>query len=155
MWIINFFPSWFATLLWTAGVGLMIAGVFLKSIPLVKNYNLPVKLGGAALFVVGIFLAGVYANEQKWLDRVKELEAKVKVAEEKSAATNVEIQDRVVTKTKIVKEKGDEVIKYVDNVIVKKEEIIKYIERCPVPKDIVDAHNAAAVLNKSAESVKK
>lgn len=155
MWIINFLPSWFATLLWTAGIGLMVAGFFLKSIPLVKNYNLPVKLAGAALFVAGIFLSGVYANEEKWLARVKELEAQVKIAEEKSAATNIQIQDRVVTKTKVVKEKGEDIIKYVDNVIVKKEEIVKYIERCPVPKDIIDAHNAAATLNNAAGESKK
>ena len=86
--------------------------------------------------------------------RVKELEEKVKIAEEKSKEKNVEIQEKVVTQTKVVKEKGKDIIQYIDREVVKKEEIVKYIENCPVPKDIIDAHNAAAILNKATE-VKK
>jgi hypothetical protein len=38
---------------------------------------------------------------------------------------------------------------------VRIEEVIKYIEKCPVPKEIIDAHNAAALMNKAAEGGKK
>ena len=57
-------------------------------------------------------------------------------------------------KTKVVKEKGRDIIQYIDREIVKKEEIVKFVENCPIPKDIIDAHNAAATLNKATE-VKK
>ena len=62
--------------------------------------------------------------------------------------------EKIVRKDKIIKQKGDDIIKYIDREIVKKEEVIKYIENCPVPKDIIDAHNAAATLNKAAEAKK-
>ena len=80
----------------------------------------------------------------------KEMEAKVAQAEAKSANTNVEIQEKIVEKTKVIREKGRDIIQYIDKEVVKKEEVIKYIENCPVPKEIIDLHNQAAELNKGA-----
>ncbi len=74
--------------------------------------------------------------------------------EEKSKEKNVEIQEKVVTQTKVVKEKGKDIIQYIDREVVKKEEVVKFIENCPIPKDIIDAHNAAATLNKAIEAKK-
>ena len=54
----------------------------------------------------------------------------------------------------VEKEKGKDIVQYIDREIVKKEEIVKYIEQCPVPKEIIDLHNQATELNKAAE-VKK
>jgi hypothetical protein len=99
-------------------------------------------------------MEGGIVNEAKWEARVKELEEKVKIAEEKSTEKNVEIQEKVVTQTKVVREKGRDIIQYIDREVVKKEEVVKFIENCPIPKDIIDAHNAAATLNKATE-VKK
>jgi len=82
------------------------------------------------------------------------MEAKVAQAEAKSANTNVEIQEKIVEKTKVIREKGRDIIKYIDKEVVKKEEVIKYIENCPVPKEIIDLHNQAAELNKAAEAKK-
>ena len=82
------------------------------------------------------------------------MEEKVKLAEEQATNKNIEIQEKIVTKTKIVKEKGKDIVQYIDREIVKKEEIVKYIEQCPVPKEIIDLHNQATELNKAAE-VKK
>jgi len=72
----------------------------------------------------------------------------------------------VVEKTRVVREKGEEIIKYIDKwntkeVMVegperiKREEVIKYIENCPVPAAVIDAHNAAAILNRAAQGDKK
>jgi hypothetical protein len=71
-------------------------------------------------------------------------------AEAQSANKNIEIQEKIVEKTKVIRERGRDIIQYIDKEVVKKEEVIKYIENCPVPKEIIDAHNAAAVLNKAA-----
>ena len=49
----------------------------------------------------------------------------------------------------------NDIIKYIDREIVKKEEVVKFVENCPIPKDIVDQHNAAARLNKMIEEGKK
>jgi hypothetical protein len=38
---------------------------------------------------------------------------------------------------------------------VRIEEVIKYIENCPVPKELINIHDAAAALNKPAGEPKK
>jgi hypothetical protein len=88
---------------------------------------------------------------------VAEMEAKVREAEAKAKETNVVIQEKVVEKTKVIKEKAKTQIEYVDRVVTQDKEIVKYIENCPVPKIIIDEHNKAATppevikqLNKAA-----
>ena len=151
MWLLNLMPDWFYHLIVIVSIlGLIVASV-LKFVPFVSTYRLPIQVISALLLVFGVWMEGGIVNEAKWEARVKELEEKVKIAEEKSTEKNVEIQERVVTQTKVVKEKGRDIIQYIDREIVKKEEIVKFVENCPIPKDIIDAHNAAATLNKAIE----
>jgi len=151
MWLLNLMPDWFYHLIVIVSIlGLIVASV-LKFVPFVSTYRLPIQVISALLLVFGVWMEGGIVNEAKWEARVKELEEKVKIAEEKSTEKNVEIQERVVTQTKVVKEKGRDIIQYIDREVVKKEEIVKFIENCPIPKDIIDAHNAAATLNKAIE----
>ena len=154
MWLLNLMPDWFYHLIVILSIlGLIVASV-LKFVPFVSTYRLPIQVISVLLLVFGVWMEGGIVNEAKWEARVKELEEKVKIAEEKSTEKNVEIQERVVTQTKVVREKGRDIIQYIDREVVKKEEIVKFIENCPIPKDIIDAHNAAATLNKAIE-VKK
>ena len=146
--MLSFLPDWFWTLL-------LISGLVSFGLSLINTlYKLPLKAGGIVAIIISVWFLGAASNEAKWDARVKELEQQLEVANEKSKDKNVEIQEKVVTQTKVIKEKGKDIIKYIDREIVKKEEIIKYVERCPVPKEIVDAHNAAAMLNKAAENKK-
>lgn len=117
-------------------------------------YRTPIQLVSIGAIIFGTYMAGAIANEEAWLAKVRELEVKVAIAEEQAKTKNVEIQEKIVTKTQVVKEKGDDIIKYVDREVVKKEEIVKYIENCPVPKDIIELHNAAATLNKIVQEKK-
>ena len=154
MWLLNLMPDWFYHLIVILSIlGLIVASV-LKFVPFVSTYRLPIQVISVLLLVFGVWMEGGIVNEAKWEARVKELEEKVKIAEEKSTEKNVEIQERVVTQTKVVKEKGRDIIQYIDREVVKKEEIVKFIENCPIPKDIIDAHNAAATLNKATEAKK-
>ena len=154
MWLLNLMPDWFYHLIVIVSIlGLIVASV-LKFVPFVSTYRLPIQVISALLLVFGVWMEGGIVNEAKWEARVRELEDKVKIAEEKSKEKNVEIQEKVITQTKVVKEKGRDIIQYIDREVVKKEEIVKFIENCPIPKDIIDAHNAAATLNKATE-VKK
>ena len=58
--------------------------------------------------------------------------------EAKSAKTNTEIVTKVITKQQVIKEKGEEVIKYIDR------EIVKYDNTCKLPKELLEAHNKSA-----------
>ena len=154
IWILSFIPDWFWTLVLIFGILGTLASWVLKFIPFISTYRLPIQVASIIALVVGVYFQGVIANEAKWQDKVAELQQKVAEAEVKSKETNIVVQEKSVTKTKVIKEKGKDIVNYIDREVVKKEEIIKYIEQCPVPKEIIDLHNQAADMNKAAEGKK-
>ena len=153
-WILSFIPDWFWTLVLIFGILGTLAAWVLKFIPFVSTYRLPIQVASIIALVAGVYFQGVIANEAKWQDKIAELQKKVNEAEVKSKETNIVIQEKIVTNTKIIKEKGKDIVIYIYREIVKKEEIIKYIEQCPVPKEIINLHNQAAELNKVEEGKK-
>lgn len=157
MWILHLLPEalilWVCNILLAAGIALTVAAFFIKSIPVLNQYRLPAQILGIALLVVGVYWRGGYAVESDWRDRVAEVQAKLAVAEKRSAEVNTEIITRVVTQTKVVRERGDDIIKYVDREVVKNQEVIKFVENCPIPDVIINTHNAAA-LNRPIEEKK-
>ena len=142
MWILHFLPDtfilWFCNILLLVGVALTIAGFFAHRIPLVSQYQLPFKILGIALLTLGVYFRGGYAVEQQWRERVAEVEAKLKVAEEKSTKENARIETRVVQKTEYIKTRGADIIQYVDR------EVARYDETCAIPPPFIRAHNRAA-----------
>jgi hypothetical protein len=156
-------PEWAIHALFGIGVAVTLAGFVLGMIPVIKRYIIPVRVIGLVVLVLGLYLEGGLADNKEWQLRVKEMEAKMAQLEVQAAKQNIQIQEKIVEKTKIVREKGQEIIKYVDKwntkeVIkevegperVRREEVIKYIESCPVPKELIDLHNQAAEINKAA-----
>jgi hypothetical protein len=157
-WMLALIPE--SVLLWlyytalTAGLILLAAGWLVKWFPGINNYKSLIQLAGVVLTAGSLYLLGGYSTEVMWRTRVAEMQAKVDAAKVASESANTIVEEKVITNTKIIKEKGKDIIQYVDREVVKKEEIVKYIEQCPVPKEIIDLHNAATEMNKAAE-VKK
>jgi hypothetical protein len=140
----------------------------LNKIPGLSKYALVFQIVSALLLTAGIYFKGGYSTEIMWRDRVKELEAKVAAAEAESKKENVVIQEKIVKQKEYIKGKTEYITKYIDKLetkeIVKEvpgpervriEEVIKYIENCPVPKELIDIHNDAAILNKAAKDPRK
>ena len=159
-WILSFLPNWFWTILLIASIAVILLSRFFLA------YKLPMKIGGAVALVLSVWMLGAASNEAKWEARVKELEEKLLVAEAESKKVNEVVTEKVVTQTKVVKEKGRDIIKYIDRwntkevmvegpERVKREEVIKFIEMCPIPAAVIEAHDAAATMNKAAEGAKK
>lgn len=151
-------------LILAAGVVGLIAGFVLGVIPIIGRYKLPIQIISILLFAFGVYLEGGLANEKEWQLRVKEIEAKAAKAEAEAAKKNVELQAALADKGKVIREKGDTIIKYVDrwrdrDIIkeipgperVRVEEVIRYIENCPIPPELVNIHNDAAKMNKGKE----
>ena len=140
MWILKWLPDWifYGSLL----VGLLgYASTYLLRfipIPAIYIYKTPIQIVSIALVVIGTFMSGAIHNEAAWVARVKEMEAKVAEAEQKSEKVNVEIQTKVITKTQVIKEKGDEIVKFVDK------EVVKYDNTCVIPDEFIEAINKAA-----------
>lgn len=143
-WMLSLLPDWFWTLVLIAGVLAMLASWVLKFIPFVSTYRLPIQVGGILALLLGVYFQGVIANEAKWEARVKELEEKVAKAQEQSKETNIKIEEKIIYKDRVIKERAKTQIEYIDREIVKREEVIKYVEQCPVPQVIIDEINKAA-----------
>ena len=163
MWILSILPDAAIHLIFILGILGTIAGFVLGFIPFVKTYQFAIQICSIVVLVFGVYLEGGLAENKEWELKVKEMEAKVAQAEAQSANKNTEIQEKVVEKTKVIREKGRDIIKYVDKwntkeVIkevegperIRREEVIKYIENCPVPKEMINIHNQATELNKAA-----
>ena len=157
MWILHLLPdsliTWIVNLILIAGAVVTAAGFFVRFIPFVNTYRIPVQIAGILLLTTGVYFQGGYTTEMAWRERVAEVEAKLAAAETRSAEVNTEIVTRVVTKTKLVTQRGDDIIRYVDREVVKNQEVIKFVENCPIPEIIVNTHNAAA-LNRPIEEKK-
>lgn len=144
MWIFSVLPDIAIHLIFAAGVVGMIAGMVLGFIPVVKQYKLAILVISALILSFGLYLEGGLADNKIWEARVLEVEAKLAKAEAQSQKENIKIVEKVVTKTKIVKERSDEIIKYVDREIVKYDTKFLPGGICEIPKEFIKAHNDAA-----------
>ena len=153
-WMLSLIPDWVWTTLLVGSVIGILSAWLLKRIPFVSQYRFPIQAVSVASLLVSIWFISANNTDAVWEAKIKDLEDKVKLAEEAANTKNVEIQEKIVTKTTVIKEKGKTQIEYVDRVITQDKEVVKYIEQCPVPKAIIDAHNAAAEMNKAAEGKK-
>ena len=148
MWILHFLPD--ALILWTcnivllAGVLLTATAFFIKNIPVINQYRTPAQVLGIALLVMGVYWRGGYAVEQEWRERVAEVEARVAAAEAKSAEENVKIVTKVVTKTQVIRTRGETITKYIDREIVRYDTKFAPGGQCEIPQEFIKAHNSAA-----------
>ena len=134
MWILQFLPNWIFYVLCFVGIAAFLVTKFVKILP---NAQL-IQAASVAVVAVSIYMIGAISNNDAWLARVKEMETKVAEAEAKSATANTDIVEKTVIKTQVIKERGQDIIKYVDR------EVVKYDTTCLVPKEFVAAHNKAA-----------
>jgi len=144
MWILSFLPDWIFHAVVIAGFLAVILGTFLKTIPIINKYALLLKIVGYFVLALGIFLEGGIHTERIWQARVKEVEAKLAIAEQQSKEENVKIVNKVVTKTQIIRTRGNDIVKYVDREIVKYDTKFAPGGQCEIPKEFIKAINDAA-----------
>jgi hypothetical protein len=134
MWILQFLPNWIFYALLLAGVAAFLVTKFVKLLP---NAQL-IQAASVAAVGISIYMIGAISNNDAWLAKIKDLEVKVAEAEAKSATANSDIVEKIVTKTQIVKQRGQDIVKYVDR------EVVKFDANCVIPKEFVVVHNQAA-----------
>ena len=134
MWLLQFLPSWIFTVILFMGI---ITYLVTKTVSFLPQAKL-IQALAVVLVVFGTYMSGAVSNNEAWKKRVQELQVKVAEAEAKSATVNTEIVQKTVTKTQIVRERGRDIVQYVDR------EVIKYDNTCVVPKEFVTVHNKAA-----------
>ena len=148
MWILHLLPDtlilWFCNILLLAGIVLTGVAFFIKTLPFINQYRIPAQVLGIALLTLGVYFRGGYAVEQEWRDRVAEVEAKLRVAEQQSAKENTRIETRVVKKTEYITRRGQDIVQYVDREIVKYDTEFAAGGVCEIPQEFITAHNRAA-----------
>jgi hypothetical protein len=138
MWILKWLPDFVFYLILLAGLVGLAASFVLKFVPFVSLYRAPIQWVAGIVTAFGLYMTGAISDNNAWLARVADLEQKVAVAEAKSQAENVKIVTKIVTKREYYRIKGNDIVQYVDR------EVAKYDNTCPVPKEVVKAHNDAA-----------
>lgn len=130
-WLLKILPAFIVHAVLAAGFVIVLASYLMGRFPL--------RIAGIATIFAGIFLEGCLATQLVWEQKVKDMEQKVQEAERKAAVINEKIVEKVVVEQKIVKEKGDDIIKYIDH------EIVKVDSSCKIPSSVIKVHNAAAL----------
>jgi len=140
LWILQLLPDWIYYGVLMIGLVGLAATYLLRFIPIptIYMYKTPIQLGSIALIAFGIYMAGAIANEQAWKDRVAKLEKEYAESQVKSEKINTETVTKYITKREVIREKGEEQIRYIDR------EITKYNEICRLPKEVITLHNEAA-----------
>ena len=138
MWILDFLPGWIFTLITLAGAGAYLVTEVLGNIPFVAQYLRAIRAGAIVALVFGVYMMGGSANQEKWEARVKELEAKVAVAEEQSKTANAKLDAKLKEKALVIKQK--EYI--IQEKLVKIKDTIDAM--CQVPAEAVQLLNEAA-----------
>jgi len=142
-WITSLIPDsifiWLTYGLFGLGILLYVASKLVAWLPIISQYRLPAELVGVVLLVVGSYLFGSYGTEMAWRERVAELEAKVKAAEEQSQQVNTVIETKIVTKVKVIKENV-----YVNREIIKEVAGKQLDAQCTLPRSTVSLHDSAS-----------
>jgi preprotein translocase subunit SecF len=122
----------------------------LNKFPTLAPYHLLIQIVSAALLIAGIYFKGGYSVEMEWREKVAAIQAELEEAKKKSEQVNTVVETKVVTKTKVIKEKADTIVQYVDRPVMQ-----EFDKTCPIPKEAIDVHNEAARMNKAIEEMRK
>jgi len=138
MWILNYLPNWIFHLVVFLGVVAIVAAYLIRHIPFTRVYALPLNIGGAIAICVGLWVEGSLYTESVWQERVKELEAKLAVAEQQSKEANDKIVSLIAAKDQAIKARNETLLQYVEV------EVTKYDNQCKIPEEFIFVINKAA-----------
>ena len=142
MWMMHLLPESFLILiihaLLVTGLIGMVIGFIGGKLPFVGTYTTIIKIVSIILFSIGLYWKGGYSVEEDWRQRVADMEAKIKIAEEKSKEVNTVIETKYKDRVKKITETR--------NVIVEKIKINEKIidAKCELDPAVISILNEAA-----------
>lgn len=138
-WMVGKIPATFWLLMAIGGAVLFFAAGILSKLPPFKAYTFFIKPVGIMLSILGIYMYGGASINDHYQKLIKEYEQKIAIAEQKSAAVNTVIEERVKYQTQVIK---DNQIVYQDRII----EVAKEVDgQCKLDPAVVDILNGASV----------
>lgn len=143
MWFLNFIPDsvliYILSTMIGAGVLGYCASIFLRYIPAINLYAIPIKIASIVVFLLGIFFMGGYGVEMSWRAKVEDMKQEIAKKEEESKEATSKVIVKYVERIKVVKETSDVQIKAIPQLISKDADA-----KCDVPNGFVVLHDAAA-----------
>ena len=82
--------------------------------------------------------------EAEWRERVAEVEARLAVAEQKSAETNTKIDTVAKEKIRVIRGQTQIVRQYIDREVVRYDTKFLPGGQCEIPQEFIQAHNKSA-----------
>ena len=141
MWIFTVLPEWAFHTVAIMGLAATIIGFVLGTMPFIKKYALALKITGICLLSFGIYLEGGLSDYKEWEFKANELKAKLAEMETKMNKSDIQVIEKTVTKTQVIKEKANEVIKFVDREVVKYDTKFLPGGQCELPQEFFKAYN--------------
>lgn len=144
MWLLQLIPtSWLefaAVAILVVGVVLFFAGKILKHVPFFRQYNLPMRVIGFILLLLGAYFNGGLGVELEYRERIQEMKDRIAIMEQKSQEENVQIIEKIVTETKIVQQDTAETTYLIEQM---KEQINK--QGCELSPDVIELYNEGMI----------
>ena len=111
MWLLTILPYWVFYVTLSLGLTMAVGAsvVNLRS----------AQIGGCLIIWVSTWFIGGIENDKAWQSRVKDMEAKVVLAEAKSQIVNTEVITKTLTKIKVVKEITNADVQYITKYVAK------------------------------------
>lgn len=138
MWILNWLPDFIVHLILLLGITGIILSYFVKFIPLLSTYKIPMQMVGFALAIIGVWLEGGIAKDKEFREQIESANKRAQIAEEKAAAATAQVKYVFLDKVKTVKDVQVIVQERIRDVSVKID------ENCKVIPEVVDIHNQSA-----------
>ena len=137
MWLLQWLPNWIFYSILSLGLVGLASTYLMKFIPLIFIYRQSIQLASVAAIIVGTFMSGAIYDNETWIARVKEMEAKVAIAEEQAREATSQIDEQLEANINQRAEKQIIINKYIER------EIVKYNETCAIPTDFIQIINTA------------
>ena len=116
----------------------LFSGTLFSKVPFVKIYGKIIQWLALILLIASIFFEGYFYASKSWLEKAKEYQEKVAIAEQQSKDANKALED----KTKQLNQQIKDNQKSIQNKIKQSVEIID--KECKIPKEALDILNEAA-----------
>jgi membrane protein implicated in regulation of membrane protease activity len=114
MFLLHLLPDafliWIINLLLVGGLIGIVVGFFGSKLPFVSTYARMIQIASIIIFCIGLYWKGGYSVESDWRERVAEMEAKIKIAEEKSKEANVVIETKYKDRVKKITETREVIV---------------------------------------------
>lgn len=138
----SFVPDWLITILVNGLIIVGLVGVsaswIARWVPYFNMYRGPIQLIGVVCLVLGVYFKGGADVERSWRERVKEIEARIAIAEKQSAEANKKLTDQLSQNKRLTQE-----VKNANQAVVRAN-AGKINAECRVPDIAIELHNSSA-----------